>query len=445
MVSTQSQHVFVRQERIMNDRIGQLQEFVDGIGASVAIVGRGEAQELLVSACNAQFFEMTGARRGGLGARNFPITLDSLMPSYTRHEIRMKLQECFTSGVPQELEQAYDLWEGTRWWRLSLKPFRHSVESSTVLEILVTGLDITPKMLLMRDLEVSTSRFRSVVNAAYDAIITIDQLHNITLFNRAAEDLFGYDAPEVIGKPVSCLLPETYRPHHSEHIHHFARSPINSRQMDERNRVYGQHRDGTLLPVEIAISKINVDGLLEFTAVIRDITERVRLMDLLQKEADTDELTGLPNRREFLEVVENMLRTDEPLSMLMLDIDYFKKVNDTYGHDAGDEVLRALAAAGTAASRSMDIFARWGGEEFVVAMPATNLEYARARAEMLRTTIETQNFIYNWRTDKSIPFTLSIGVATRAPGERDPQSIIKRADQAMYRAKEAGRNRVEVE
>ncbi len=313
------------------------------------------------------------------------------------------------------------------WWRLSLKPFRHAAGgSSTVLEILITGLDITSKMTLTRELEVSTSRFRSVVNAAYDAIITIDQAHNITLFNRAAENLFGYDASEVLGKPLVNLLPEAYRANHPSHIHQFARSPVHSRQMDERNRIYGQHRDGSLLPVEIAISKINVDGLLEFTAVIRDISDRVRLMDLLQKEAGTDELTGLPNRREFLDVVENVLRTDDRLSMLMLDIDYFKKVNDTYGHDAGDEVLRVLAKVGTAASRNMDVFARWGGEEFVVAMPGTEMEQARARAEMLRTTIEKQEFPNNWSAGKAIPFTVSIGVGDagvrRARPRRNPEA-----------------------
>lgn len=429
----------------MNETSEQLQEFVDGIAASVAIVGLGDTGNLIVSACNDGFFEMTGARRAGIGLRSFPIALDTLIPSYARHDFREKLQHCFTTGVAQELEQAYDLRDGTRWWRLSLKPFRHAGGASEVLEILITGLDITSKMTLMHDLEISTSRFRSVVNAAYDAIITIDQAHNITLFNRAAEDLFGYEASEMIGQPLVNLLPETYRPHHSQHVHQFARSPVNSRQMDERNRVYGQHRDGTLLPVEIAISKINVDGLLEFTAVIRDITDRVRLMDLLQKEAVTDELTGLPNRREFIDVVENILRTDDALSVLMLDVDYFKKVNDTYGHDAGDEVLRVLAKVGASASRNMDVFARWGGEEFVVAMPGTDIEQARARAEMLRTTFETQDFAHNWRKCEPIAFTVSIGVATRASGEHDLQAILKRADEALYRAKKAGRNRVEPE
>ncbi|WP_213742265.1 sensor domain-containing diguanylate cyclase [Bradyrhizobium sp. dw_411] len=430
----------------MSNRIRQLQEFVDGIAASVAIIGREETGELVVSACNEHFFEMTGGRRGGTGTRNFPIALDTLIPSYARLDLRKKLQECFSTGVAQELEQAYDLREGTLWWRLSLKPFRHVAGGdSTVLEILITGLDITSKMLLTHELEVSTSRFRSVVNAAYDAIITIDQTHNITLFNRAAQNLFGYDSSEMLGKPLVSLLPEAYRANHSAHIHQFARSPVHSRQMDERNRIYGQHRDGSLLPVEIAISKINVDGLLEFTAVIRDISDRVRLMDLLQKEAGTDALTGLPNRREFLDVVENVLRTDDALSVVMLDIDFFKKVNDTHGHDAGDEVLRVLAKVGTAASRNMDVFARWGGEEFVVAMPGTDLERARTRAEMLRATIEKQEFSHSWSTGKAIPFTVSIGVATRAQDEHDVDAILKRADQALYKAKEGGRNRVETE
>jgi diguanylate cyclase (GGDEF)-like protein/PAS domain S-box-containing protein len=418
------------------------QDFVDGIAASVAIVERKEAGELVVSACNDMFFGMSGGRRANI--RGFPVPLDLVMPSYARHELRKKLQECFDTGLAQELEQAYDLKEGTRWWRLSLKPFRHAGGNAPVLEILVTGLDITPKMILTHELEVSTSRFRSVVDAAYDAIVTIDQQQNITLFNRAAEDLFGYDSSEMIGQPLLRLIPEGFRSKHPGYVHQFGQSPVRSREMNERNRIYGLYRDGSLLPVEIAISKINVGGFIEFTAVVRDVADRVRLMDLLQKQAVTDELTGLPNRREFLEVVENIMRSNEELSVLMLDIDLFKKVNDTYGHDAGDEVLRVLAKVGTAASSKMDVFARWGGEEFVAALPEKNADEARAAAEKLRATFERQDFTHTWHTGSAIPFTVSIGVATRAPGERDLEAIMKRADQALYKAKGNGRNRVEV-
>ncbi len=427
----------------MTEWSARIQEFVDGIAASVAVVWRGEANELIVSACNEGFFEMTGGRPAGV--YSFPVPFDTTVPSYARREFREKIQECFNSGKAQELEQAYDLRDGTHWWRLSLKPLRLKDGDSAILDILITGLEITARMELTHQLEISTSRFRSVVDAAYDAIITIDQEHNVTLFNRAAEYLFGYSQSEVIGRPLSRLIPERFRQGHGDYVHQFARSPVNSRQMNERNRIFGQHRDGSLLPVEIAISKINVDGVIEFTAIIRDIADRIHLMDLLQKQAATDELTGLPNRRSFTDTTENMFRSSDHVSIFILDIDHFKTINDTYGHDAGDEVLRALAEVGKIYSRQMDIFARLGGEEFVAALPNTNLKQAYSIAEKLKTVFEQQNFVHTWRTENPIPFTVSIGVATRAPGEDGVGTVLKRADLALYRAKEAGRNRVECE
>ena len=434
----QIENITARKE---SEKLLRVQEFINEIAASAALVGHDAGGALIVTACNKGFLSMTGGRGANIG--DFPIPLDLLLPSYARHEFRKKLQECFNSGVAQELEQAYDLRDGTHWWRLSLKPFRRTKDSK-VLELLITGLEITQKMELMHELEVSTSRFRSVVDAAYDAIITIDQEHNITLFNRAAENLFGYDSSEVLGKPLMQLIPKQYRQHHDRYVNQFARSPVRSRQMNERGLIYGLHRDGSLLPIEIAISKINVGGLLEFTAIIRDIEDRVRLMNLLKKEAVTDQLTGLPNRRELLNVLENALQTGEELSIMMLDIDFFKNVNDTFGHEAGDEVLRVLAQVGTANCRPMDIFARWGGEEFVVALPGTNVEAARIMAERLRAKIEAQDFSHTWYENRPIPFTVSIGVTERAPEEQDMETLMKRVDEALYKAKESGRNRVEV-
>ena len=426
---------------MVDDWSCKMRTIVDEIAASVAIIGRDEKGQLQVSACNEHFMQMTGGKRSAI--KSFPASLDTLIPNYARIEFRQKLSECFESGVARELEQAYDLRDGTHWWRLSLKPLRHIEGASSVLEIMVTGLEITTKMELTHELEVSTSRFRSVVDAAYDAIITIDQQHCITLFNRAAENLFGYAAGEMLGHPITELLPERYRANHSQYVHQFARSPVRSRQMDERNRVYGLHRDGSLLPVEIAISKINVGGLIEFTAVIRDITDRVQLMDLLQKQAVTDELTGLPNRRESGDAIETLLESDDKLSIFLLDIDYFKKINDSYGHDIGDEVLRVMAKVVMNADCRIGVFARWGGEEFIAALPGLDIEQATSVAEDLRLAIEQQNFEHTWRLGKPIPFTVSIGVTERQPGENDVGAIVKRADLALYRAKDTGRNRVE--
>jgi diguanylate cyclase (GGDEF)-like protein/PAS domain S-box-containing protein len=423
------------------------QEFVDGTTICVAVIGRDARGELVVTACNDRFFQMTGAACAD--PQRFPIPFNSLIPNHARLEFGEKLRACFRSGDAQEWKQAYDFREGTQWWRLSLKPLRHTDGGAAVHEILVTGFDIAPKMHLTHELEVSDSRFRAVVDSAYDAIVSIDEQHNITLFNRAAENLFGYPSAEVLGRPIVMLLPERFRANHPRNVRQFANSPqtslrsMSAPRMDESNSVYGLHRDGTVIPVEISISRISVDGVIGFTAVIRDITERARLMELLKKQAETDALTGLPNRREFLAFVDKVLDTDDVLSVFILDIDSFKKINDSYGHDIGDEVLQVLAKIGKSIPQEPMLFARWGGEEFVAALPGADADLAHAIADELRQRFEQQDFEHAWRV-KPIPFTVSIGVVTREPGERDVDALIRRADRALYRAKESGRNRVEV-
>ena len=431
----------------MSDRLNQLQELEHGIAIAVAIVGRNARGELIITACNDDFIQMTGGTHADVGT--FPIPFDPLIPDHARSGFSEKLQACFDAGETAEREQAYDFHNGTQQWRLSLRPFRCTNGAATVLEILVTGFDMAPKMHLTHELEVSTSRFRAVVDSAYDAIVTIDEQHNITFFNRAAENLFGYTSAEMLGQPLVTLLPEKFRANHPRHVQQFADSlqmslrSLSPPRMDESNSVCGRHRDGTIIPVEISISRINVDGMVEFTAVIRDITDRARLIGLLKKQAVTDALTGLPNRREFLDFVDKLLGTDDVVSVFILDIDFFKKINDGYGHDIGDEVLCVLAEVGMSITHDSRLFARWGGEEFVAVLPGADAGLARVIAEQLRQRIELQDFEHAWRV-KPIPFTVSIGVVTRKTGERDVDALMRRADQALYRAKESGRNRVEV-
>ncbi|SDD70853.1 sensor domain-containing diguanylate cyclase [Paraburkholderia lycopersici] len=430
----------------MSGLANKSQEYVDGATICVAVVGRDVRGGFIVSACNDPFLQMAGGTRAD--PHTFPIPFDTLFPDRARFELCEKLRNCFTSSDAHGLEQSYEFREGVHRWRLSLKPLRHT-NSVTAHEILVTGFDNTPKMHLTHELEVSASRFRAVVDSAYDAIVTIDEQHNITLFNRAAENLFGYQSSEVLGQRIEILLPEKFRANHSRNVEQFAASvqmslrSVTPPRMDESNSVYGRHRDGTIIPVEIAISKIKVDGVIEFTAVIRDITERAQLMDLLKKQAVTDALTGLPNRREFLDFVERVLHTDDVLSVFILDIDFFKNINDSYGHDIGDEVLRVLAEVGMSIPHETKLFARWGGEEFVAALPGADASLARLTADKLRQRFEQQDFEHEWRV-KAIPFTVSIGVVTREAGERDVDALMRRADRALYRAKESGRNRVEV-
>jgi len=175
-------------------------------------------------------------------------------------------------------------------------------------------------------------------------------------------------------------------------------------------------------------------------------TERLR--DSVQSSMEMavmDQLTGLHNRRYLdsrLSVLfdESALRA-RALSLLVLDVDRFKVVNDSWGHDAGDEVLREFADRIRACTRGIDLVARMGGEEVVVVLPDTALDAAQAVAERIRKRVEGEPFQIQ-RGQRSVVVTVSIGVASRRAGDAGPVQMMKRADEAVYRAKAAGRNRV---
>jgi two-component system cell cycle response regulator len=172
-----------------------------------------------------------------------------------------------------------------------------------------------------------------------------------------------------------------------------------------------------------------------------------RLRDNVQMSIEmaiTDALTGLYNRR-YMEshvgtLVEQATTRGKPLTVLILDIDYFKAINDGWGHDAGDDVLREFALRIRKSIRGIDLACRYGGEEFVVVMPETDMAVATVVAERLRRRIATEAFQIQQGARK-IDVTISVGIAALGPGD-NPAAVIKRADQALYRAKRDGRNRV---
>ena len=178
----------------------------------------------------------------------------------------------------------------------------------------------------------------------------------------------------------------------------------------------------------------------------RRYTERLRDNVQLSIElAITDALTGLFNRRymesHLVALIEQAIARGKPLSVLVLDIDYFKSINDAHGHDAGDDVLRDFALRIKRSIRGIDLAARYGGEEFVVVMPETDMTVAAMVAERLRRRIAAAPFAIH-QGARSIPVTISIGIAALGRPDDSAASVLKRADQALYRAKRDGRNRV---
>jgi len=168
-------------------------------------------------------------------------------------------------------------------------------------------------------------------------------------------------------------------------------------------------------------------------------------MQLSLEMAITDQLTGLHNRhymaRHLDTLMKNSVESGKPISFLVMDIDYFKSVNDNHGHDSGDEVLKEFAARISANIRGIDLACRYGGEEFVVVMPETDLAFAYTVAERLRQSIEVAPFRIS-RPPNSLRITVSIGMASSVGGNDTAEGLLHRADLALYRAKREGRNRV---
>jgi two-component system cell cycle response regulator len=297
------------------------------------------------------------------------------------------------------------------------------------------------------------------IEAAPNAMIVVGAGGIMMVANRAAEDLFGYETGGLVGKPVEILIPSGLREQHREYRAAFAADP-QRRPMGAERDLMALTREGSEIPVEIGLSPVDTpDGPLVICAVF-DLTARkraeqdlaevagtlgLRNRDLLEMVA-TDGLTSLKNRRAFLDHLATQLevsvRQARPLSLLILDLDHFKRLNDDLGHMAGDAVLSQVGKILREVARRSDLVARIGGEEFGIILPDTDSRGARVLGERFRGAIEAATW-----PDRSV--TASLGAMTVAFGQPVPRPeappvsfLLGEADRALYRAKALGRNRV---
>lgn len=292
-----------------------------------------------------------------------------------------------------------------------------------------------------RELAEREEVLHSITSAVQDAVILIDPLGLVTYWNPAAEHMFGFSEAEVIGKNLHDLIvPERYLERVHAGFSHFVTSGKGP-AIGKTTSLQAKHENGDEFPVDISLSSIKLRGQWNAVGIVRNATERVKAAERLQQLATTDTLTGIFNRRCFDETLEREVsrsaRLSSPLSLILFDVDHFKRINDTFGHQAGDQVLAQLAGAVGGAIRTSDLFARWRGEEFAILLPGSTLDAARQLAEKLRMTLEKQPF-----PDVG-QFTCSFGVGEYAPGD-DADRLMKKVDRCLYQAKASGRNRVEI-
>jgi len=262
-------------------------------------------------------------------------------------------------------------------------------------------------------------------------------------------NLLGWKPEEMVGKgPDAFVMPEDFPA-----LDAAAAQVLTSENHTATASVRMLKKDGGSVWVEMNGRLVFDDATgepTEYVLVMRDITVRKKLEDKLSALALTDGLTGIANRRAFDQALNRewmrTLREGSEISLLLLDIDHFKLFNDRYGHLAGDDCLRAVAAAVSGAVRASDSVARYGGEEIAVILPSALIAGAVEVAEKVRGAVEALRLCHEGNLEGGGGVTVSVGVATalaRVGGTmRMPESLLLAADNAMYKAKHEGRNRV---
>ncbi|MGI9602969.1 MAG: putative bifunctional diguanylate cyclase/phosphodiesterase [Acidimicrobiales bacterium] len=294
-----------------------------------------------------------------------------------------------------------------------------------------------------RSLRESEVRFRSVVEAATDGIALLGSDGSIITCNRAMTEIFGAEGDQLVGRNFEGLLEPasaTALVHQIEHMMTLETIQYGPIEAD------GLRLDGTSMPLEVSVSSwMADDGDRLWSCIVRDVTDRKALADQLVHQAFHDPLTGLANRALLRDRVEHGLagleRDHTHLGLLFLDLDNFKMVNDTFGHDVGDQLLVAVAARLEGCIRPSDTVARLGGDEFAVCLGSlTEPSQLLAMAERIIRAV-ARPFDLGGRV---VDTTASVGVALSSDVNADADELLRNADVAMYAAKGRGKNRFEV-
>ena len=388
-------------------------------------------------------------------------TIAEVLPPEAARVILAALEEAERKGYHRGASYSLLTPRGPNWYELSIARLGGATADDGEFILLIR--DITDRQLAEEQLRISEERHRLLAENALDVIWTLEPDGTLSYISPAVEKLRGFTPAEALRLPPEEVLTPASLANFRRYFGKVQSRVRSGLPLEPfRSELEYYCRDGSTVWGEVMVyPQEDAKGRLrQFLGVSRDISERKRhelemrqARDLteqanqalqaaneeLQRLAITDTLTGVWNRRHFEEVVaaeiQRNRRYDEPLSLLLFDIDHFKAINDTHGHLVGDQVLIGLSHRVRDHLRGVDVLARWGGEEFVVLLPHCDGPQAQRLAEKLRALIAAEPFPGAGRV------TSSFGVAEFRPPE-SADTWLNRADAALYQAKAAGRNRV---
>ena len=275
--------------------------------------------------------------------------------------------------------------------------------------------------------------FKEIFTNAGIGIMTLDTKSNIEYVNEEALNIFGYKSSELVNTNFSTLIHST----DMDYLKQFVKTEKSS----FNSVITGIHKDNSAFPIELNISSKKLNQTCIYTVIIRDITEIKKNEEKLKHQAYFDSLTGIPNRTLFLDRSEIALnqakRSNEGLAVIFIDLDEFKVLNDTLGHDAGDIMLKTVSQRFINCARKSDTVSRRGGDEFTILMPRIkNIDDTVKLAERILDSNKNAISI----KDKMVFPKTSIGISVYPQDGDSIETLINNADKAMYNAKESGKN-----
>lgn len=352
-----------------------------------------------------------------------------------RDFVKDSLDKAIKSGINYAINHRIVLPDGTQKvvyakGRVEYDEMQHPVR------MVGTVQDITERYKINKELEFQSK----LLNSVTDSIFVHDLDGNFIYANEAAYKTRGYTREELIDMRVQDL---DYHDEKSGDEVYKENIKIAKEQLSKKENavieVLHKTKEGKVIPIEITCRLIQEEDKKYIISIARDISTLKAMNANLKKMATTDNLTGIYNRHKFEEMfeieIDRVLRYETSLTLIMFDIDHFKMVNDTFGHDVGDYVIKNIVDVVKKKIRNIDIFVRWGGEEFIIICPQTDSSSAVALAQKLRGAIEKTPL------DKVGKITCSFGVTSYVKKE-SKNSFIKRLDSTLYKAKDEGRNTV---
>jgi diguanylate cyclase (GGDEF)-like protein/PAS domain S-box-containing protein len=309
--------------------------------------------------------------------------------------------------------------------------------------LLAMVMDITERKQSEQQLRETRDALQTIIHSSPLAILALDPEDHVTIWNPSAEEMFGWSEKQILGE-VNPTVPENKTKEYDA----LRQATLNGMAFSNLDTVR-QKKNGAQFPVSLSVAPLRGQGMkvIGRMHILADITERKKLQEELRLQATTDDLTRVANRRHFLELADRelkrALRHKTPSAIALMDLDHFKQINDTYGHAAGDQALIGFSQLCQKYIREIDVFARFGGDEFVMLLPETNLDQAYEVVERVRLALADRPiFTRGSQQAAQVALTISSGVSCLSAEMETIDMLIRQADQALYRAKETGRNRV---